>query len=87
MKTYGAVKVLAPPFTRCEWPASHPGHFTPEEIFLGPCWIGGWVGPRVDLGAVEKRYFFIFLAFSPVSIADVRPLDLNRFSLPLVDTF
>jgi hypothetical protein len=33
-----------------EWSASCPGYFIP-----GDHWIGGWVGPRVSLDAVEKR--------------------------------
>jgi hypothetical protein len=27
----------------------------PGDRAPGTHWIGGWVGPRVDLGAVEKR--------------------------------
>jgi hypothetical protein len=27
----------------------------PGEITPGTYWIGGWVGPRADLHAVEKR--------------------------------
>jgi hypothetical protein len=46
---------IAPPFLTsaldgCEWSASGPG-----EIAPGTHWIGGWVGPRVGLDAVEKR--------------------------------
>jgi hypothetical protein len=33
-----------------EWLASRPGCFTP-----GTHWIGGWVGPRANLDAVEER--------------------------------
>jgi hypothetical protein len=33
-----------------EWSASGLGHYT-----CGTHWIGGWVGPRADLDAVEKR--------------------------------
>jgi hypothetical protein len=38
-----------------EWPASPPGHFTPREIAPGNHWIGGWVGLRTSLDAVERR--------------------------------
>jgi hypothetical protein len=38
-----------------EWSASRPGRFTPVEIAPGSHWIGGWVGPRTGLDAVEKR--------------------------------
>jgi hypothetical protein len=36
-----------------EWSASHTGRFTPREISLVTHWIGGWVGPRAGLHAVE----------------------------------
>jgi hypothetical protein len=36
-----------------EWLASRPGRFTPGDRDPGTHWIGGWVGPRGDLGAVE----------------------------------
>jgi hypothetical protein len=46
---------MAPPFLTLaldggEWSALHPCHFTPFTH-----WIGGWVGPRAGLDAVEKR--------------------------------
>jgi hypothetical protein len=37
------------------WSASRPGRFAPEEIAPDTHWIGGWVGSRVRLDAVEKR--------------------------------
>jgi hypothetical protein len=37
-----------------EWSASRPGRFTSERG-PGTHWIGGWVGPRAGLDAVEKR--------------------------------
>jgi hypothetical protein len=37
---------------------SHTGGFTPGERASGTHWIRGWVGPRADLGAVEKRKIF-----------------------------
>jgi hypothetical protein len=38
-----------------EWSALRPGRFTPREWAPGTHWIGGWVGPRAGLDAVEKR--------------------------------
>jgi hypothetical protein len=38
-----------------EWSASHPGGFIPREEEQSTHGIGGWVGPRTDLGNVEKR--------------------------------
>jgi hypothetical protein len=37
-----------------EWSASRPGHFTPRERPPGTHWIGGWLGPRAGLHAIEK---------------------------------
>jgi hypothetical protein len=39
----------------CEWSALRPGCFTPGERAPGNSCIGGWVGPRAGLDAVEKR--------------------------------
>jgi hypothetical protein len=62
MKTYGGVESMAPPFFTSalvggEWLASCPGRLTPppEERAPGTHWIGGSVGPRACLDAVEKR--------------------------------
>jgi hypothetical protein len=42
-----------------EWSASRLGRFNLREK-RPSYWIGGWVGPRASLGAVEKRkYFFL----------------------------
>jgi hypothetical protein len=38
-----------------EWSDSRPCRFTPAEGALGIHWIGGGMGPRVGLDAVEKR--------------------------------
>jgi hypothetical protein len=38
-----------------EWSASRPCRFTPEEEASGTHWIGGSVGPRFGLDAVEMR--------------------------------
>jgi hypothetical protein len=40
--------------TRWRWVVS----FTLREIGPGTHWIGGWVGPRAGLDAVEKRQIF-----------------------------
>jgi hypothetical protein len=40
-----------------EWSASRPCRFTPGERAPGTHWIGGWVGLRSGLDAVEKRKF------------------------------
>jgi hypothetical protein len=37
------------------WSASLPGRFTPEEGAPGTNLIGGWVGLRAGLEALEKR--------------------------------
>jgi hypothetical protein len=34
---------------------SRPGRFTPGERTHGPHSIGGWVGPRAGLDAMEER--------------------------------
>jgi hypothetical protein len=36
-----------------EWSASRHGRFTPGEKSPRTHWIGGWVGPRIGLDAVE----------------------------------
>jgi hypothetical protein len=59
MKAYGRVDVQIHIFLNSalvvgEWSAPHPGRFTPEERVTGTHWIGGWVGPRAGLDAVEK---------------------------------
>jgi hypothetical protein len=41
--------------TRCRWSASSSGRFTSREEAPGIHWIGGWVGHRAVLHAVEKR--------------------------------
>jgi hypothetical protein len=51
---------IAPPFLTSaldgdEWSASRPGCYTPGEVAPNTHWIGGWVGPRAGLNAVEKR--------------------------------
>jgi hypothetical protein len=51
---------IAPPFLTSaldggEWSASSHCLFIPEERAPGTHWIGGWVGPRAGLDAVETR--------------------------------
>jgi hypothetical protein len=51
---------IAPPFLTSaldggEWSASRPCRFNSGEEALVNHWIGGWVGPRAGLDAVEKR--------------------------------
>jgi hypothetical protein len=60
MKTYGGVDVYIHVFFTSalvggEWSASRPSRFTPEERAPGNQWIGGWVGPRAGLDAMEER--------------------------------
>jgi hypothetical protein len=38
-----------------EWSGLRPCRFTPGERAPGTHWIGGWMGPRFGLDAVEKR--------------------------------
>jgi hypothetical protein len=38
-----------------EWSASHTGPYTPRETAAGTHWVGGWLGPRLGLEAVEKK--------------------------------
>jgi hypothetical protein len=38
-----------------EWSGSRPGRFTLGEEVSCTHWIGGWVGLRAELNAVEKR--------------------------------
>jgi hypothetical protein len=41
--------------TRWRWSASRPNRFTPGEITPGTHWIGGCVGHRAGLDAVERK--------------------------------
>jgi hypothetical protein len=60
MKTYGASGGISQPLLTSalhvgEWLASRPNRFAPEEIAPGTHWIGGWVGHRRGLDAMEKK--------------------------------
>jgi hypothetical protein len=62
MKAYEEVDVYIHVFLTSalvggEWSASCTCHFTPGKRTLSAHWIGGWVGPRAGLDAVEKRNF------------------------------
>jgi hypothetical protein len=61
-----------------DWPASRHDCFTSREVVSGTHWIGGWLGLRVDLDAVEKREIF------PLPRMERRPssLSLYRLSYP-----
>jgi hypothetical protein len=37
------------------WTALRPCRFTPGEILSGTHWIGGWMGPRIDLDVMAKK--------------------------------
>jgi hypothetical protein len=43
-----------------EWSASHCCPYASRERALGTHWIWGRVGPRANLGAVEKRKLLAF---------------------------
>jgi hypothetical protein len=36
--------------------SSHLNHFNLSERDTDVLWIGGWVGPKAGLGAVEKKF-------------------------------
>jgi hypothetical protein len=55
MNMYGGVEVQLHALASALDGASRTGHFTSEKRGPGTDWIGGWVGPRVCLDAVEKR--------------------------------
>jgi hypothetical protein len=62
MRIYGGSGGIASPFSTSaldgsEWLASRPCRFTPGgKRQPGTHWTGSWVGPRVGLDAVEKRF-------------------------------
>jgi hypothetical protein len=60
VKTYGGVEYSSTIFLTStvdagEWSASRPCNFTRGVRTSVTHWIGGWMGPRVRLDAVEKR--------------------------------
>jgi hypothetical protein len=60
VKTYGGSGGISQPLLTSavhvgEWLASRCECFAPEQIVTGTHWIGGWVGHRSGLDAMEKR--------------------------------
>jgi hypothetical protein len=60
MKMYRGMEIIAPLFLTStlhvgEWSASCAPHFILRERATGTYRIGGWMGPRAGLDAVEKR--------------------------------
>jgi hypothetical protein len=56
-----------------------PAALPPGESAPGTHWIGGWVGPRADVDAVEKRKIFPTGIRSPASQPVASPYtDLNE---------
>jgi hypothetical protein len=56
---------IAPPFLPLaldggEWSSSCLSHFTHREIDPNTNWIGGWVGLRAGLDALEKIKIFLY---------------------------
>jgi hypothetical protein len=66
-----------------EWSASRPYRFTLGERAPSTHWIGGWVGPRAGLDAVEKRKFLTLpeLEFQPLG-RPARGQSLYRLRYP-----
>jgi hypothetical protein len=52
---YSSIHSLTWALDEGEWSALRSGSFTRRERAPGTHWIGGWVGPRAVLDAVEKR--------------------------------
>jgi hypothetical protein len=42
------------PWVECEPTIPGPDRFTPDKISPGTHWIGGWVGPKAGMEAVDK---------------------------------
>jgi hypothetical protein len=63
---------IAPPFLALwldggEWPTSHPFRFTPTERAPDIHWIGGRVGPRAGLDAVNRKMSTLGIEHPPSS--------------------
>jgi hypothetical protein len=80
MKTNGSGGIASPFLTSAldggEWSASRPGRFAQGERAPDSNWIGGWMGPRAGLNAVEKRK-----SSAPQGIKP-RPSSLYQLSYP-----
>jgi hypothetical protein len=66
-----------------EWPASCPGHFTPEERALSTHWIGGWVSPRTGLDDVERSCWASDIRQIEICIAELLVPDPNPFGVEI----
>jgi hypothetical protein len=59
MKMYGgsgySFTILIIALDEGKWSALHPGQFTSGERALDTHCVGGWVGPRASLDALEKK--------------------------------
>jgi hypothetical protein len=59
MKTWGIGGIAPLFFTSTLYLVSGdlhtPSALPPDERTTGVHWVGGWVGPRIDLDVVEKR--------------------------------
>jgi hypothetical protein len=85
MKTYGGVVVylhffLTSALDGVEWLDSCPYRFTPRGRVSRIHWIGGWVGPRFLLDAMDKRKIWQCCETNPGSPA--RSISLYRLSYP-----
>jgi hypothetical protein len=73
MKTYGVSRRVAQTFMKsalgwAEWSASRSDCFTLRKRASGNHWIGGWVGLRVGLDAVEPVIHVIHYCFLLYSV-------------------
>jgi hypothetical protein len=80
----GGIRVASPFLTSTldgdEWSVSRCGSFTAEEIAPSTHWIGGWVGFKSGLDAMEKRRMLPCRGSKPYRSA--RVLLLYRLSYP-----
>jgi hypothetical protein len=60
-----APPILTSALHRGEWLASRPGRFTPGDRVPCSRLIGGWVGPRASLDAMEWRQIFPLPGLEP----------------------
>jgi len=73
VETYWGMEVRCHTFLT-SWSASHPDCFTPGERVPSTYWIGGWVGLRTSLDAVEKRKIPSLCQVSPSQIPIIQPV-------------
>jgi hypothetical protein len=76
---------IAPPFSTStldegEWSVSRPAHFTPGEIAHSTHWVGGYVGPKFGLDAIEKKK--ILSSRESITGRPARSPSLYRLSYP-----